>query len=125
MPGKREYLAGETARRVRCGCGTCARAASASIKVVLYHAHAEKISAGIALALKQMTDRGWDNDVCYIRPDKAAVQTVERHLASANYDCVAIGAVSACLLRVLRTLRRLLTRSIGPLDAARPGQAHA
>jgi hypothetical protein len=28
---------------------------------------AEKISAGIALALKQMTDRGWESDVCYIR----------------------------------------------------------
>jgi hypothetical protein len=53
---------------------------------------AEKISAGIALTLKQMTDRGWESDVCYIRPDKAAGQTVERHLASANYDCVVIGA---------------------------------
>ena len=53
---------------------------------------AEKISAGIALALKQMTDRGWESDVCYIRPDKAAAQTVERHLASASYACVVIGA---------------------------------
>jgi hypothetical protein len=53
---------------------------------------AEKINAGIALALKQTTDRGWDSDVCYIRPDRAAAQTVERHLASANYDCVVIGA---------------------------------
>jgi hypothetical protein len=53
---------------------------------------AEKISAGIALALKQMTDRGWENDVCYIRPDGTAEQTVERHLASAKYDCVVVGA---------------------------------
>jgi hypothetical protein len=55
---------------------------------------AQKISAGIALALKQMTDRGWEGDVCYIRPDGTAEQTVKRHLASvnANYDCVAIGA---------------------------------
>ena len=53
---------------------------------------AEIISAGIALTLTQMTDRGWESDVCYIRPDKAARQTVERHLASANYDCVVIGA---------------------------------
>jgi hypothetical protein len=30
---------------------------------------AEKIRAGVALALKQMTDRGWQGDVCYIRPD--------------------------------------------------------
>jgi hypothetical protein len=50
------------------------------------------MQAGIALTPKQMTDRGWESDVRYIRPDKAAGQTVERHLASANYDCVVIGA---------------------------------
>ncbi len=53
---------------------------------------AEKIRAGVALALRQMTDRGWEGDVCYIRPDGTAGQTVERHLASANYACVVIGA---------------------------------
>jgi hypothetical protein len=53
---------------------------------------AEKISAGIALALEQMTDRGWEGDLCLIRPDETAGQTVERHLASANYACVVIGA---------------------------------
>ena len=52
----------------------------------------EKIRAGVALALKQMTDRGWEGDVCWIRPDGTAGQTVERHLASANYACVVIGA---------------------------------
>ena len=51
-----------------------------------------EVSAGIALTLKQTTDRGWESDVCHIRPDKAAGQTAERHLASANYDCVVIGA---------------------------------
>lgn len=53
---------------------------------------AEKIRAGIALALKQMTDKGWHGDLCFIHPDETAGQTVERHLASANYDCVVIGA---------------------------------
>ena len=53
---------------------------------------AEIISAGIALTLTQMTDRGWESDVCYIRPDDTAGQTVERHLASANYACVVVGA---------------------------------
>ena len=52
----------------------------------------EKVRAGITLALKQMADRGWENDVCYIRPDGTAEQTVERHLASAKNDCVVIGA---------------------------------
>ncbi len=53
---------------------------------------AEKIPAGIALALKQMTERGWEGDVCLIRPDETAGPTVERHLASANFACVVIGA---------------------------------
>jgi hypothetical protein len=52
----------------------------------------EKIRAGIALALKQMTDRGWEADVCYIRPDGTAGQAVEHHLASAKYDCTVVGA---------------------------------
>jgi len=53
---------------------------------------AEKVNAGIALALKAMGDRGWEADVCLIRPDETAGQTVERHLAAANYACVVIGA---------------------------------
>jgi hypothetical protein len=52
----------------------------------------EKIRSGIAVALKQMTDRGWQGDLCLIRPDETAAQTVERQLASASYDCVVIGA---------------------------------
>ena len=52
----------------------------------------EKIRAGVALALRQMKERGWEGDVCYIRPDGMAGQLVERHLASANYACVVIGA---------------------------------
>jgi hypothetical protein len=52
----------------------------------------EKIRAGVALAIKQMTDRGWEGDVCCIRPDGTARQMVERHLASANYACVVIVA---------------------------------
>ena len=53
---------------------------------------AEKIRAGVALAHKQMTDRGWEGEVCYIRSDGTVGETVERHLASANYACVVIGA---------------------------------
>jgi len=33
---------------------------------------AEKIHAGIELVLKQMTDRGWQADVCLIQPDATA-----------------------------------------------------
>ena len=51
----------------------------------------EKVHAGIAVAMKQFADRGWEADVAYIRPDETAGPTVERQLRSANYDCVVIG----------------------------------
>ena len=52
----------------------------------------EKVHAGIAVALKQFTERGWEADLGFIRPDETAVPTLERQLASKNYDCVVIGA---------------------------------
>jgi hypothetical protein len=52
----------------------------------------EKINAGIAVAMKQFADRGWEADLGMIRPDETAVPTVERLLASKSYDCVIIGA---------------------------------
>ena len=54
--------------------------------------NAEKIRAGIAVALKQVTERDWQGDLCLIRPHETAVQMVERQLASAYYDCVVVGA---------------------------------
>jgi hypothetical protein len=53
---------------------------------------AKKIQAGIELCLKQMTDRGWQADVCLIRPDATAGPAVEQQLCAATYDCVVIGA---------------------------------
>ena len=53
--------------------------------------NAEKVRAGIAVALKQFTDRGWESDVGFIRPNESAGPTVERQLRSTNYDCVVIG----------------------------------
>ena len=47
---------------------------------------------GVSLALREMTDRGWAGDVCYIRADGTAGQTVEHHLASRNFAYVVIGA---------------------------------
>ena len=52
---------------------------------------AEKVHAGIAVALKQFTERGWESDVGFIRPDETAGPAVERQLSSATYDCVVIG----------------------------------
>ena len=53
---------------------------------------AAKIRAGVQATLTRMSDRGWEADVCYIRPDRTAGQAVERHLAAKSYDCVVIGA---------------------------------
>ena len=53
---------------------------------------ATKIQAGIDLALKQMTDRGWRAHVCLIQPDATAGPALERQLGATAYDCVVIGA---------------------------------
>ena len=42
---------------------------------------AEKVHAGIAVAMKQFAERGWEADVGFIRPDETAGPTVERQLA--------------------------------------------
>src|SRR5688572_7974037 len=47
---------------------------------------AEKVRVGIAIAVKQFTDRGWESDIGLIRPDETAGPTVERQLRSTNYD---------------------------------------
>jgi hypothetical protein len=53
---------------------------------------AEKIHAGVKLALADITGRGWQAEICFINPDETAVPTVERRLAEDLYDCVVIGA---------------------------------
>jgi hypothetical protein len=53
---------------------------------------AEKIHAGVKLALADFAVRGWDAQNCFINPDETAVPTVERCLAGQVYDCVVIGA---------------------------------
>ena len=53
---------------------------------------AEKIHAGVKLALADFAGRGWHPEICFIKPDETAVPTIERCLAGAVYDCVVIGA---------------------------------
>ena len=52
---------------------------------------AEQIRGGIAAGMKQMTERGWEAELCLVRPDESAGTALERSLASATYDCVVIG----------------------------------
>ena len=53
---------------------------------------AEKIHAGIKLALADMAGRGWQAESCFINPDETAVPTVQRCLEGGRYDCVVVGA---------------------------------
>jgi hypothetical protein len=53
---------------------------------------AQKIHAGIAMALEEMRERGWSADHCFIRPNNQAADTLKRQLASNRYDCIVIGA---------------------------------
>jgi hypothetical protein len=54
--------------------------------------NAEKIHAGIAIAMAQMAERGWRADACMIPPDETAGRVLETQLATTTYDCVVIGA---------------------------------
>jgi hypothetical protein len=53
---------------------------------------AEKIHAGVKLALADFAARGWHAQNCFINTDETAVPTVEDCLAAHDHDCVVIGA---------------------------------
>jgi hypothetical protein len=79
---------------------------------------AAKIHAGIEVAMKQFASRGWEADLCFIRPDETAGPTVERQLASASYDCIVIGAG-------VRRAPRLLSIFEVVINTVRKGAPHA
>jgi hypothetical protein len=53
--------------------------------------NAEKINAGIAVAMAKIAERGWDGTQCMITPDAAGRAMLEQALSAATYDCVVIG----------------------------------
>jgi hypothetical protein len=53
--------------------------------------NAEKITAGIAIAVAKIGERGWQGDTCMITPDEAGRAMLEKALKQAAYDCVVIG----------------------------------
>ena len=53
---------------------------------------AQKIKAGIAVAVAKIEERGWQGDTCMITPDEAGRSMLEKALRGAEYDCVVIGA---------------------------------
>ena len=81
----------------------------------------EKVHAGIAVAVKQFAERGWEADVSYIRPDETAGPTVQRQLAFKNYDCVVIGGGVRLPARGLA----LFEAVINAVHKAAPGAAIA
>ena len=52
---------------------------------------AEKIQAGIKIAMTQMKERGWDADECMIPPNDGARLILEKQISAKNYDCIVIG----------------------------------
>jgi len=83
--------------------------------------NAERINAGIALALKQMAERGWHADLCLLRPDETAGPEVERRLKVQAYDCVVIGAG----IRLLSHHLPMFEAVINAVHRAAPGAAIA
>lgn len=82
---------------------------------------AGKIHAGIASGLKSMTDRGWQADLCLVRPDDTAAPALESSLEAAAYDCVVIGGG----LRLPPKSLLLFETLINAVHKAAPGAAIA
>ena len=52
---------------------------------------ADKINAGIAVAVQKIEQRGWQGDTCMITPDESGRAMLKKALERASYDCVVIG----------------------------------
>ena len=52
---------------------------------------ADKINAGIAVAVQKIEQRGWQGDTCMITPDESGRDMLKKALERASYDCVVIG----------------------------------
>src|ERR1700676_2304729 len=52
---------------------------------------AEKINAGIDVAIAKIGDRGWQGETCMITPDEVGLAMLEKTLKEQAYDCVVIG----------------------------------
>jgi hypothetical protein len=82
---------------------------------------ADKINAGIAVAVAKIEERGWQGDTCMIRPDETGGPMLEEQLRSAHYDCVVIGGG----LRIPPKGLALFERGVNVVHKAAPGAAIA
>jgi hypothetical protein len=83
--------------------------------------NADKINAGIAVAVAKIQERGWQGDTCMIMPDETAASTLEKQLLSARYDCVVIGGG----LRIPPKSLALFERVVNVVHKGAPGAAIA
>lgn len=77
---------------------------------------AEKIHAGVAVAMRQMAERGWQAESFMFRPETAA-EELRARLAGQAYDCIVIGAG----VRLPPRNVPLLEKVINAIAAAAPG----
>jgi hypothetical protein len=82
---------------------------------------AEKINAGIAVAVTKIQERGWQGDTCMIAPDETAGPMLEDQLSGAHYDCVVIGGG----LRLPPKSLALFELVVNTIHKAAPGAAIA
>lgn len=78
--------------------------------------NAEKIHAGVALAMRQMAERGWQGENLMFRPETAA-EELRAALAGQSYDCIVVGAGVRLPPRNLALLETVLNT----LAAVAPG----
>src|ERR1700691_492832 len=81
---------------------------------------ADKITAGIAVAVQKIEQRGWQGDTCMITPDEAG-RVLKKALERASYDCVVIGGG----LRLLPKNLRLSETVVNAVHKAAPSAAIA
>ncbi len=77
---------------------------------------AEKIHAGLAVAMQQMADRGWRGENFMFHAESCA-EELKTRLAGETYDCIVVGAGVRLPPRNLR----LLETAINTIAAAAPG----
>ena len=83
--------------------------------------NADKINAGIKVAMEKIAERGWEGDQCMIPPDDSATWTIEQQLRRKSYDCVVIGGG----LRLPPKSLPLFEAIVNAIHRAAPGAAIA
>ena len=83
--------------------------------------NADKINAGIAVAVSKIEERGWQGDTCMITPDDDGQSMLEQRLKAAAYDCVVIGGG----LRIPPKSLPLFEAVVNIVHKAAPGAAIA